>query len=296
LLFRDDNVLLDVAEAIISEGLLTPAAALSEFLNTAVFLGPLRDIPARRPSQDAKSIESHWASGSAAWQILRQSDDELISKVNAWISGDSGLKLGYRVEVSKYRELPVDSRLSQALAGDSELGSEELRRELRSLPINSRVDLVRSDGVKLAFSDVGVGLSQALPIIVAAMHTSRGVLSAETLISVEQPELHLHPAVQGDFADLFLFEAIKGHKLFLIETHSEHLMLRCLRRVRESAKGLLPDNTPAVAPEDIAVHFIEATTEGPKVKRIEIDEEGDFIDEWPGGFFEESFNEKFAGR
>jgi predicted ATPase len=51
-----------------------------------------------------------------------------------------------------------------------------------------------------------------------------------------------------------------------------------------------------VAPEDIAVHFLERSPEGPRIRRIEIDEDGDFIDEWPGGFFEESYREKFAGR
>jgi hypothetical protein len=135
---------------------------------------------------------------------LRESDDAFIAKANAWISSDSGLDLGYRIEVSKYREFPVDSLLSQALTGECDLSLEELRCELGKMPINSRVDLVRSDGVKLEFSDVGVGLSQALPIVVAALRTSRTMLSSETLISIEQPELHLHSAVQVDLADLFI--------------------------------------------------------------------------------------------
>ena len=73
-------------------------------------------------------------------------------------------------------------------------------------------------------------------------------------------------------------------------------MLRCLRRIRETSKGIQAEGIPAVVPEDIAVHFVEATGTGPRIRRIEIDTDGDFIDEWPGGFFEESYREKFAGR
>ena len=150
--------------------------------------------------------------------------------------------------------------------------------------------------VELTMRDVGVGLSQLLPILVESLRDHEFWVPGLHLVAIEQPELHLHPALQVRLADLFIAASQTERRQYLIETHSEHLMLRCLRRIRETANGILPEGLPSVEVDDVAVHFVESTKEGPRMKRIEIDEEGDFIDEWPGGFFEESFHEKFAGR
>jgi predicted ATPase len=144
----------------------------------------------------------------------------------------------------------------------------------------------------LAPQDLGVGISQVIPVLVAALQEREA-----GIVAIEEPESNIHPAWQVVLADLFITQTkANPNALFLVETHSEHLMLRCLRRIRETAKGVLPEGIPAVTPEDIAVHFVESTDSGPRIRRIEIDEDGDFIDEWPGGFFEESYREKFAGR
>lgn len=129
--------------------------------------------------------------------------------------------------------------------------------------------------------DVGIGISQVLPVLVAA-YGSEG-----KLIAMEQPEIHLHPALQAELGDVFI-EAALGERrnTFILETHSEHLILRLMRRIREGK----------ISPDDIGVVFVEPLTHGSRFVELRIDEEGDFIDEWPGGFFEESFNEKFGGR
>jgi hypothetical protein len=129
--------------------------------------------------------------------------------------------------------------------------------------------------------DVGIGISQVLPVLVAA-YGSEG-----KLIAMEQPEIHLHPALQAELGDVFI-EAALGERrnTFILETHSEHLILRLMRRIREGK----------ISPDDIGVVFVEPLAHGSRFVELRIDEEGDFIDEWPGGFFEESFNEKFGGR
>jgi predicted ATPase len=98
------------------------------------------------------------------------------------------------------------------------------------------------------------------------------------IISIEQPEVHIHPRLQADLGDL-LAAAIKEpyHHQFLIETHSEHLMLRLQRLVRERA----------LKQDDVAVIYVVAGAEGSSATRLRLDEDGDFIDEWPGGFFPE---------
>lgn len=129
--------------------------------------------------------------------------------------------------------------------------------------------------------DVGIGISQVLPVLVMA-YGSRG-----KLLTMEQPEIHLHPALQAELGDVFIEAALGDRQnTFILETHSEHLILRLMRRIREGK----------ISPDDVGVVFVEPLERGSRFIELRIDEEGDFIDEWPGGFFEESFHEKFAGR
>lgn len=294
-----DEMQFQLTSAILSEGLLSPAAALCDFLDGALFLGPLRSIPARHARSQHATGKPSWSSGEASWDKIVSAGPDFVSEVNAWLSRPDRLNSGYGVGVIRYRELGLDDPLMSALLEkeDVKLAAREVM--LKHIPIRSRVVLIdRVLGLELAAQDVGVGLSQLLPVVVAALQRSRSSLlvNDEQLVTVEQPELHLHPALQSRVADLFIATAKDRQKVFLLETHSEHLMLRCLRRIRETAKGILPEGFPPVVPEDVAVHFVEPSKDGPRIRRIEIDEEGDFIDEWPGGFFEESFHEKFAGR
>ena len=88
---------------------------------------------------------------------------------------------------------------------------------------------------RLQLRDVGYGCSQLLPVLFA------GVNKWST-VCVEQPELHLHPRQQGHLTDLFIesslpydadFEGLKGPNQWIIETHSEAIVSRLQRRVRE---------------------------------------------------------------
>jgi AAA15 family ATPase/GTPase len=83
-------------------------------------------------------------------------------------------------------------------------------------------------------------VSQVLPVLVAA-YASQG-----SILAMEQPEIHLHPALQAELGDVFIESALgpRGNT-FILETHSEHLILRLLRRIRETTNGELPpDLTP----------------------------------------------------
>lgn len=127
---------------------------------------------------------------------------------------------------------------------------------------------------------MGVGVSQVIPVIVAALHNKSGV------VAIEEPESNIHPAFQVVLADLFMTQAkANPDVMFLVETHSEHLMLRCLRRIREANEGQVPAGEPSVRPEDIAVQFVEPSDEGPRIHRIRVDEDGEFLDLWPQGLF-----------
>jgi len=127
--------------------------------------------------------------------------------------------------------------------------------------------------------DVGFGISQILPIVVQSLFAKGRV------ICVEQPEIHLHPRLQAEFGSL-LAHAIRSKRpnQFIIETHSEHLILRLQRLIRNGT----------LKPEDVAVVHVRKTEAGSAATELRLDEQGEFIDRWPEGFFEEDFAERFG--
>jgi predicted ATPase len=99
---------------------------------------------------------------------------------------------------------------------------------------------------------------------------------------IEQPELHLHPAAHADLAELFLTAVRTTSTRFLIETHSETLLLRLRRHV---AKGLDPST--------VAVYFVDRVDGESFARRIHIDPDGN-LDYWPVGVFAEDYEETRA--
>jgi len=134
--------------------------------------------------------------------------------------------------------------------------------------------------------EVGAGISQIVPILVAALHGSR-----RGLVLLEQPELHVHPALQVALGDFFI-EASRERQL-IVETHSEHLLLRLLRRIRETTENDLPDGAPAFTHDRLSVLYVEAGDDGMQVRKLRVDPTGEFMDRWPKGFFEERAEEVF---
>lgn len=101
------------------------------------------------------------------------------------------------------------------------------------------------------------------------------------MIFIEQPEIHLHPAMQAEVADLFIDASKMGKQLF-IETHSEHLALRLQRRIAEGE----------ISYQDVGIFYFEKDEEGTHVKKVELDETGRFKEKEPfPGFFEVGFDD-----
>ena len=148
-------------------------------------------------------------------------------------------------------------------------------------------------GIIVAPSDVGVGISQMIPVIVACVRDQEGILA------IEQPELHVHPAIQVGLGDLFIHavrgkeESFAAGKALLVETHSEHIMLRLLRRIRETTENAVPPGTVGLSANDLSVIYVESTDDGVRFRPLRVDSEGEFVDRWPKGFFEERAEELF---
>lgn len=141
--------------------------------------------------------------------------------------------------------------------------------------------------VKVPPSNLGVGFSQMIPFVSSALS------SENRLIAIEQPELHVHPALQTELADLFIQSAKERGNRFLIETHSEHLILRILRRIRETNDNTLPEGKTSLRPEDVAVLYVQPGENGSEVIELPVTVDGDFAAPWPGGFFAERSAELF---
>jgi predicted ATPase len=118
---------------------------------------------------------------------------------------------------------------------------------------------------------VGFGLTQVLPIIIAAL-----CAKPEDMLLIENPEVHLHPAGQSLMGQ-FLAEVANAGVQVIIETHSDHI----LNGIRRAVK------TEKLASEDVAIHFFQPRSQqNPQVISPTINDEGD-IDTWPEGFFDQ---------
>lgn len=136
-------------------------------------------------------------------------------------------------------------------------------------------------------SNMGIGFSQMMPLVASAFG------SKDSLIVIEQPELHVHPALQMELADLFIESVAERNNRFLIETHSEHLILRLLRRIRETNSGALEPGKYPIRQDQVAVLYVEPGDNGSKVIELPITADGDFSVPWPAGFFAERASELF---
>lgn len=269
--------------------------AISDLLKDPVYIGPLRSVPDSTSIQQI-SNETSWHDGMFAWQFLNRGREEIIAEVNKYLSDKQYFNSGYKIKTGKVLSLEMEfmGEIAKLANQDNDIELEALRHQLEGHSQFKKIlklrDIRREVDVDL--TDVGTGISQIVPIIVALL------VENHHIVMVEQPELHIHPRLQVQLGELLVHSlfAKRNHseqqQLHLLETHSEDLLLRLMRRIREpNAAG------HKLTPEDLAIHYVDVVDGSTQiVNRIEIDKDGDFIDEWPGGFFEESYREKFAGR
>lgn len=117
----------------------------------------------------------------------------------------------------------------------------------------------------------GFGLTQTLPIVIAALSAKKG-----DILLIENPEVHLHPAGQALMGQ-FLAEIAQAEIQVIIETHSDHV----LNGIRRSVKA------QQLSPEQISIHFFtQRSTGSAQVHSLEMDDSGN-IDTWPEGFFDQ---------
>jgi len=232
--------------------------ALLAELSRIIYLGPVRRLaqrdyvwsgrmPAHIGDDGAKAIDVLIASGVARDAAIRRGkvppdEAKLFDQVIYWLKA-MDLADGLRV---------------------------------RSLGNSGRYELlIEQNGEASNIKDVGVGVSQVLPVIVAALFARFG-----HIVIVEEPESHLHPLAQRQLAELFATISHERNVQFIVETHSEHLFRRM--QTLMARKQVSPDRT--------AMYFVEREGKAASLKQLEVDPVGR-IKNWPQNFFGDTLGE-----
>jgi hypothetical protein len=270
--------------------------AISAALQKVRYLGPLRSYPARFSIFSGEKDVPWSSSGAHAWSRVRD-DEDVRSAINLWLKRDR-LDTPYQLAVRQLIPLElaqerVNAVLDEMLAEVEEPDelAKEIAGQFKEISTGALRELVLLDqrsNTAVSHRDVGLGISQVLPVLVSAYG------SREKIVCIEQPELHLHPKLQADLSDVFIECALGSQEnTFVLETHSEHLMLRILRRIRETTEGELPPGAIPVRPADVAAVYADPSPEGTQLIEIPIREDGEFAEKWPKGFFAERSEELF---
>lgn len=225
---------------------------LLDELSRIIYLGPLRRLaqrdyvwagrmPAHIGDDGAKAIDALIASG-VEYQRQKKVGDEITGEAQLFQQAVAWL---------------ITMNLADDLA-------------VKQLGRSARYELhIINKGEASNLKDVGVGVSQVIPVIVAALFALPG-----HIVIIEEPESHLHPLAQSQLAELFSQVSHERGVQFIIETHSEHLLTRLQRRVAEQT----------IEPEDLAMYFVERDGTKAKINALELDDYGE-ISNWPESFF-----------
>ena len=297
------------------------------------YLGALRKLPPRNFDPQKTPDESLWATGIEAWNILDR-EPIMIEIINKYMKDI--LKLGYTINRKEYILSEMDSKIMKNMKEIDSIDrlKEQVVNPIEQAPRQIRLKLHNEENdVDLDPLDVGLGISQVIPVLVGIEDATR--FSKKRIFAVENPELHLHPAAQVALGDVFIggiHNDIDAGATFLIETHSEHLLLRLLRRVRETnarisekyeklvrerqQNSMAPIDEDTMVelsiraenyaraenyeypyndlePDDLSIVYVRPTPEGTKFTPISVTDDGDFYAPWPEGFFDERVKELF---
>jgi predicted ATPase len=237
-----------------SRGFLTYVSALNaafgdlgDLFRNVSYVGPLREPPRRYYPIASEMPISVGSRGEHMANLVRRRLPDLRGRLDSWIKR---FEFGKRLVV------------------------QYLSNELFSLSFEND-----SRPSQTNIADAGFGASQVLPLIVQAL-----AAAPQSLTIAEQPEIHLNPRLQYLLADLFVEMANSDHRV-IVETHSEHLLLR-LRRLVASGK---------IERSKVAIYFVEKKDGISSIRHIPLEKNGHIEAEiWPKGFFEDSLRESLA--
>jgi len=232
------------------------------------YLGPLRSPAKRYYMTNMDSVPGMDASGDFLPYVLRDQWDREIPYVsprtrNKMIKGPLHQALNEWMHYIRTGDVHEDD---QPL---NEIGVTSMKDVLLEFTLRSFANEAH------ALADSGFGYSQVLPIVV------RGLIApAGSSIVVEQPELHLNPALQIRLAE-FIASLVTARKRVLLETHSEHIVNAIRIQAAEEAGKTLAGSC--------VIYFLDTQSGRPQIRRLEIHSDGT-VPDWPRSFFGEALS------
>ena len=237
-------------------------AAYEAELDHLFYLGPLREFPKR---------DYLWARSRPT--DVGQRGEKAIDAILAATAGGEARNLKHKTRLRPFQEMIaywlremglIESFTVQEIAD----GSNRWQARVTTRPRASEVLL----------TDVGFGVSQVLPVITLLQYVPEG-----STVILEQPEIHLHPLAQAGLADVIIQAATHRRVQVILESHSEHLLLRLQRRIAEEA----------ISSNDVKLYFCDAPEGLSVLTALEVDTYGN-IRNWPEKFMGDAFNEVAA--
>ncbi len=140
--------------------------------------------------------------------------------------------------------------------------------EIIWLPANKKISIFQNH--------IGLGYPLILPFIVQCLTAKNNI------IVVEEPEVHLHPKLQADLGDLIVWSALNNDNQIILETHSEDLLLRVLKKIRKKE----------INPEFVSANYVLKKGNKPsEIKKIKINSDGQYFTPWKDDIFAERLKE-----
>lgn len=238
---------------------------LQNIFQTYSYIGPLRGEPERRYIYEDEELEIGNRGENAAYLYL------VGQRKNIWSH------YFYNSDKDKFEQLRGQT-LQLALRKWFDLMKiPNFEAELNNKIIYLNMEASAYDETRVGIADVGFGVSQIFPIILEGLRMEKG-----STLMLEQPEIHLHPNLQMQMADYFISLALSG-KQVLVETHSDHVINRLVRRIVEDETHNLKDL--------IGIYFIKPSENGSVYEEVKIDETKGIVN-WPPDFFDQTANEQ----
>ena len=228
-------------------------------MDSTYYLGPLREYPRR---------EYHWAGSSP--EDVGQRGEHTMDAVLAATSREETRSLGF-----KRRHKPFQAMIAHWLRELGLIHNFRLEEIARGTNLYRAMVETSPSTVTTPLTDVGFGVSQILPALVLLYYVPEG-----STILMEQPEIHLHPAVQSGLADVMLNVASVRDLQIIVESHSEHLMRRLQRRVAEQW----------ASSDDVKLYFVSSKRGRAQASDLSLNMWGE-IENWPENFFGDEMGE-----
>lgn len=235
------------------------ALATEAALDSIYYLGPLRDHPKRIYSWAGETPES-----------VGQRGESTIAAILAASAQQRMISGGHNQQQHQF-----DAVIAKWLKQLGVIDSFSVKPVAKGRKEHEVLVKTHSGGSEVKITDVGFGVSQVLPALTQPFYCP-----PNSTVWMEQPEIHLHPKVQAELADVFI-STTKAHEngkernvQLIVETHSEHFLNRIQRRVAEGELNA----------HDVSIYFCHKTDSGAELEPLRLNTFGE-IENWPDNFF-----------